>query len=299
MKIAIFGSTGMIGSAATIYLSRLEHSVIEVNREGISITGKNTVRKFDALTDSVDQLLSSFPSDTILVNLIGVIRHKIDSHSEESLSQAKKVNSDFPKLLVQSASNLNLRVVQIATDCVFSGNDGAYSEDSRVDPVDIYGETKVAGEITAENLLTLRVSIVGREIENHVELMDWVISQPQNNVIKGFSNHFWNGITSLHFAKILDGVLKESVNTNGTFHLIPTGAVTKLELIQMIAALSGRFDLKIVATLSEKSIDRTLRTNYKEINAEFWRSAGYQDIPTIRIMLEEYFRWIESNGQGE
>jgi len=299
MKIAIFGSTGMIGSAATIYLSRLEHSVIEVNREGISITGKNAVRKFDALTDSVDQLLSSFPSDTILVNLIGVIRHKIDSHSEESLSQAKKVNSDFPKLLVQSASNLNLRVVQIATDCVFSGNDGAYSEDSRVDPVDIYGETKVAGEITAENLLTLRVSIVGREIENHVELMDWVISQPQNSVIQGFSNHFWNGITSLHFAKILDGVLKESVNTNGTFHLIPTGAVTKLELIQMIAALSGRLDLKIVATMSEKSIDRTLRTNYKEINAEFWRSAGYQDIPTIRIMLEEYFRWIESNGQGE
>jgi dTDP-4-dehydrorhamnose reductase len=155
------------------------------------------------------------------------------------------------------------------------------------------------GEITAENLLTLRVSIVGREIENHVELMDWVISQPQNSVIKGFSNHFWNGITSLHFAKILDGVLKESVNTNGTFHLIPTGAVTKLELIQMIAALSGRLDLKIVATMSEKSIDRTLRTNYKEINAEFWRSAGYQDIPTIRIMLEEYFRWIESNGQGE
>jgi NAD dependent epimerase/dehydratase family enzyme len=108
MKIAIFGSTGMIGSAATIYLSRLEHSVIEVNREGISITGKNAVRKFDALTDSVDQLLSSFPSDTILVNLIGVIRHKIDSHSEESLSQAKKVNSDFPKLLAPIQKTLEL-----------------------------------------------------------------------------------------------------------------------------------------------------------------------------------------------
>jgi dTDP-4-dehydrorhamnose reductase len=299
MNIAILGSTGMIGSTATFYLSKLRHSVIEVNREGISVTGKNAVRKFDALKDSVDQLLSSLPSDTVLVNLIGIIRHKIDSNSKDSLSQAKKVNSDFPKLLVQFASNLNMRVIQIATDCVFSGKDGAYSEDSRVDPVDIYGETKVAGEITAENLLTLRVSVVGREIENHVELLDWVISQPHNNIVNGFSNHLWNGITSLHFAKILDGVLKESVNTNGTFHLIPTGAVTKLELIQMIAALSGRFDLKIVATRSEKSIDRTLRTNYKEINAEFWRSAGYKDIPTIRIMLEEYFRWIKSNGQGE
>ena len=299
MNIAILGSTGMIGSAATIYLSRLEHSVIEVNREGISVTGKNGVRRFDALKDSVDQLLSSLPSDTILVNLIGVIRHKIETNSEESLFRAKKINSDFPKLLVQSASNLNLRVVQIATDCVFSGQDGAYSENSRLDPVDIYGETKVAGEIPADNLLTLRVSVVGREIENHVELMDWVISQPLNNVVNGYSNHFWNGITALHFAKILDGVLKESVNTNGTFHLIPTGAVTKLELIQMIAELSGRLDLKIVATVSEKSIDRTLRTNYKEINADFWRSAGYQDIPTIRIMLEEYFRWIKSISQGE
>jgi dTDP-4-dehydrorhamnose reductase len=299
MNVAILGSTGMIGSAATIYLSRVEHSVIEVNREGTSITGKNAVRKFNALTDSVDQLLSSLPSDTILVNLIGVIRHKIDLNSDESLSQAKKVNSDFPKLLVQSASNLNLRVIQIATDCVFSGQDGAYSEDARVDPVDIYGETKVAGEIAAENLLTLRVSIVGREIENHVELMDWVILQPLNNVVNGYSNHLWNGITSLHFAKILDGVLKESVIRNGTFHLIPTGGVTKLKLIQMIAALFGRIDLKIVATVSEKSIDRTLRTNYHEINAEFWRSAGYQDIPTIRIMLEEYLSWIKSIGQGE
>ena len=299
MNIAILGSTGMIGSAATIYLSRLEHSVIEVNREGISVTGKNAVRKFDALKDSVDQLLSSLPSDTILVNLIGVIRHKIDSNSEESSSQAKKVNSDFPKLLVQSASNLNLRVVQIATDCVFSGQDGAYSEDAKVDPIDIYGETKVAGEIAAKNLLTLRVSVVGREVKDHIELMDWIITQPPNNAVNGFNNHFWNGITSLHFAKILAGILKNGFSARGTFHLIPTGAVNKLELIQIIAELSGRNDLKIIETAAEKPIDRTLRTNSNEINAEFWKSAGYQGIPTIRMMLEEYFGWIKPIDQGE
>lgn len=299
MNIAILGSTGMIGSAATFYLSSLGHSVIEVNRKGISVTGENEVYKFDALKDSVNRLLNSLPSDTIIVNLIGVIRHKIELNSEESVSRAQNVNSDFPKLLTHCAQVSKMQVIQIATDCVFSGESGAYSEDSKMNPIDIYGETKAAGEMAATNLLTLRVSVVGREVKDHIELMDWVITQPPNNAVNGFNNHFWNGITSLHFAKILAGILKNGSSARGTFHLIPTGAVNKLELIQIIAELSGRNDLKIIETAAEKPIDRTLRTNSNEINAEFWKSAGYQVIPTIRMMLEEYFGWIKPIDQGE
>jgi dTDP-4-dehydrorhamnose reductase len=299
MNIAILGSTGMIGSASTFYLSSLGHSVIEVNRKGVSITGENEVRKFDVLNNSVNELLNSLPSDVIVINLIGVIRHKIELDSEESLSQAQNVNSVFPKILVNEANKLNLQIIQIATDCVFSGESGTYSEDSKMDPIDIYGETKAAGEMVASNLLTLRVSIVGREVKNHVELMDWVLSQSANNVVNGYNNHFWNGITSLHFAKILDGILKNGLNTFGTYHLIPTGFVNKLELVQMIANLAERNDLEIIETAAEKPIDRTLRTNYSDINAEFWKSAGYQVIPTIRMMLEEYFGWIKPIDQGE
>ena len=299
MNIAILGSTGMIGSASTFHLSSLGHSVIEVNRKGVSITGGNEVRKFDVLKDSVSQLLDSLPSDVIVINLIGVIRHKIELDSEESISQAQKVNSVFPKILVKEANKLNLQIIQIATDCVFSGESGTYSEDSAMDPIDIYGETKAAGEMVARNLLTLRVSVVGREVKNHVELMDWVLSQPFSSEIKGYNNHFWNGITSLHFAKILDGILKNGLNTFGTYHLIPTGVVNKLELVQMIANLAERNDLEIMETAAEKPIDRTLRTNYNEINVEFWKSAGYQAIPTIRMMLDEYFGWIKLIEQGE
>jgi dTDP-4-dehydrorhamnose reductase len=299
MNVVILGSSGMIGSAATIHLSGLGYSVIEVNRKGISVTGKNEVRKFDVMNDSVDKLLTSLPSDSVLVNFIGVIRHKIESCSEESVSLARKINGDFPKLLVKSAQKASQRVIQIATDCVFSGQDGAYSEDSKFDPIDVYGETKVSGEFAADNLLTLRVSVVGREIENHVELMDWVVAQPLNNFVNGYRNHFWNGVTSLHFAKILDGILKENTFTNGTFHLIPADIVTKFELIKIISELSERTDLNIMETVSEKSVDRTLRTKYFEKNVEFWRGAGYLDIPTIRIMLDEYFKWIELTDQGE
>lgn len=299
MNIAILGSTGMIGSATTLYLSDLEYDVIEVNRQGVSITGENDVHKFDVIEDSVKHLLGSLPSDTVLINLIGVIRHKIDSKAEKAISIARQVNSDFPKQLVHEAQELGLRVIQIATDCVYSGKAGSYYEDSKADPLDIYGETKNAGEVALSNLLTLRVSIVGREIKDHVELMDWVISQPLNAQVNGFKNHIWNGITSLHFAKILEGILKNRIIPSGTFHLIPSDRVNKLELIKLIAEMSGRRDLKIIETMADQPVDRSLASNFNQINAEFWRCAGYPVIPSIRMMLEEYFAWIRPIDQGE
>ena len=289
----------MIGSATTFYLSNLGYSIIEVNRQGLSITGENEVRKFDVVQDSVEKLLKSFPTDTVIINLIGVIRHKIDLNSIESISIAMQINRDFPKILVRCAQKLGMSIIQIATDCIYSGAIGSYSEESKSDPIDIYGESKAAGEMAASNLLTLRVSIVGREIKNHVELMDWVMSQPQNSVINGFSNHFWNGITSMHFAKILDGILKKGIESSGTYHLIPSGTVNKFGLIKMIAELSGRNDLIIIETMAENPVDRTLRSVYNEKNAEFWRSAGYEVVPSIRIMLEEYFAWVGPIDQGE
>ena len=289
----------MIGSATTFYLSNLGYSIIEVNRQGLSITGENEVRKFDVVQDSVEKLLKSFPTDTVIINLIGVIRHKIDLNSIESISIAMQINRDFPKILVRCAQKLGMSIIQIATDCIYSGALGSYSEESKSDPIDIYGESKAAGEMAASNLLTLRVSIVGREIKNHVELMDWVMSQPQNSVINGFSNHFWNGITSMHFAKILDGILKKGIESSGTYHLIPSGTVNKFGLIKMIAELSGRNDLIIIETMAENPVDRTLRSVYNEKNAEFWRSAGYEVVPSIRIMLEEYFAWVGPIDQGE
>ena len=289
----------MIGSATTFYLSGLEYDVIEVNRQGISITGKNEMRKFDVRENSVKHLLGSLPPNTVVINMTGVIRHKIDFKSEKSISIARQVNSDFPKQLVHHAQELGMRVIQIATDCVYSGKAGSYYEDSKADSLDIYGETKNAGEVTSSNLLTLRVSIVGREIKDHVELMDWVTSQPLNAQVNGFKNHIWNGITSMHFAKILDGILKNRITLSGTFHLIPSDIVNKLELIKFIAEMSGRRDLTIIETMADQPVDRSLGSNFNQINAEFWRCAGYPVIPSIRMMLEEYFAWIRPIDQGE
>ena len=299
MSVAILGSSGMIGSTVNLYLSKLNYRVIEVNRSGESTTGSNETRRFDVLTDSIDELLKSLPKETVVINLIGMIRHKIKADESDSKLVARRVNAEFPRDLVKAADSLGLRVIQIATDCIYSGKDGPYSESAKADPVDVYGETKAAGELIAKNLLTLRVSIVGREMKDHVELMDWVVNQRINSVIDGFRNHRWNGITSIHFAKILDGILQEDFCRAGTYHVVPKGSVSKFELVKMISEFSGRQDLSINEINAETPINRTLISEYPQINEDLWTGAGYKHIPTIRIMVEEYFKWGNQIDQGE
>jgi dTDP-4-dehydrorhamnose reductase len=290
-SVVVLGSTGMIGSAVTRHLSEKGVQVIEVNRAGQALVPENEVIKFDVFTDDIQVLVDNFSKGTTFINLIGLIRHKIESGNRESIIAADLVNSIFPQELVKVTKKHEMRVIQIATDCIFSGSQGHYSEFAPADPNDTYGESKLRGELVSENLMTLRVSIVGNEIHNHVELMDWVLSQPKNAEVRGYKNHFWNGITSLHFGKMISGILLSETFKPGTFHIVPKAPISKFKLISLIAKYAHRLDLDIKEFAAEIKIDRTLTTEFPENNSMIWKMAGYESPPTIDFMLSEYFEW--------
>lgn len=290
--VVIFGSTGMIGSTVAKYLSELRIPIIEVNREGIRIAEGSQVVQFDAAKDDIHNLISVFPEGTYFVNLIGVIRHKIDIGNNTSIQNAKLVNSMFPQRLLSSVDEINGRVIQIATDCVYSGSLGGYSEHSKADPVDVYGKTKHEGECVASNVMNLRVSVIGREIRNHVELMDWVVNQELEAKLEGFDNHLWNGITSLQFAKLVASIITNKLFSAGTFHIVPGNSITKYELVSLIARLANRADLNVLKTQDALAVNRTLSTELPDFNSMLWQSAGYEALPTIESMVEEYFSWL-------
>lgn len=290
-NVTILGSTGMIGSGVTRYLSEKPHLVTEANRNAIQTRTGNKVISFDAVKDNIENFVGSLPSDSTILNFIGVIRHKIDEGQVESVANAIDINGKFPLRLITAAANNNCRVIQIGTDCVFSGSRGNYSESSPKDPVDVYGHTKLQGEIISENLMTLRVSVIGKEWKTHIELMDWVLNGKINGKLNGYTNHFWNGITSLHLAKVISGILEGGNFQPGTFHLVPQDKKSKFELITSIAQISGRRDLKIQEFADSASVDRTLTTQFPELNRNLWGAAGFSGIPTIDLMLEEYFTW--------
>ncbi len=293
-KIAILGSTGMIGSGITQGFSHQGFDVTEFNRSGKSVVTSNRSYNFDALEFTHLDDFSVFDGFDYLINLSGVIRHKISSESSSDIENAIKVNSIFPRALDSFAEKANVNIIQIGTDCVFSGLKGSYRESDPFDPTDYYGYTKVLGEAALRNTMTLRVSVVGVERESSTELLNWVLNHPSKSTIWGYVNHIWNGVTPLHLAKLLFGVVNEDLHFKGVQHIVPGNKVSKHQLIKLISGAFNRDDLEILEKITAVSVDRSLDSQDRTRNAQFWGASGYDAPPKIEDMITEYHEWVST-----
>jgi dTDP-4-dehydrorhamnose reductase len=291
--ILVIGSTGMLGSAVTRYLTPSENMLIESNTSGNPLISTNSCIKFDITKHSAEDLLNSIPASVdYAINCSGVIRHKIKEKDLASLNHAKRINTDFPKELAFSGIRKSIRIFQIATDCVYSGIDGLYDEDSLHDATDIYGLTKSNGEVLFENMMILRCSVIGKEVNSHIEFMDWILGQKTGAKLNGFSNHLWNGITTLHFAKIILGVISADAFQSGKHHVLPSDSASKYEMIDMVCRSFAREDIQIEKVLAETAVDRRLSTKFPEVNRDLWLNAGYDKPLSIQKMINEYSNWV-------
>jgi dTDP-4-dehydrorhamnose reductase len=234
----------------------------------------------------VEQLLSSIDCDWV-VNAIGVLDRYIDESDPASVLSAVTVNAEFPNRLAVAASGAQ-RIINFATDGVFSGRRGPYDERAAQDAIGVYARTKGLGEPSAAHVVNLRCSIIGPEDDPAVSLLGWAISQPPGATITGFTNHQWNGLTTFHLAKLCAAaILAEEMSLPPTLHLVPFDSVSKAQLLTHSVESYGRSDITVKAMPAPTAVDRRLRTAYPEINARLWRSAGYERPPTIREMVTE------------
>lgn len=278
-KVLVLGATGMLG-----------HSVARVIKNDPSMqlvqTSRNKIKgylSFDAMKDDVAELIEVVKPDWI-INCIGVIKPHIDEKSPESILRAVEVNGIFPYLLAKSTSN---SIIQIATDCVYSGDKGKYTESDLHDATDVYGKTKSLGEIDLGNLIHLRVSIIGPEVGRSTSLLEWFKNQPQGAQLNGFTDHLWNGITTHHFGRISHGIVSNNLVGLGKTHIVPKDMVTKARLLKLFSEAYNREDIKISEVKSAKTIDRTLSTLDPVLNAKIWNLAGFDSLPTIQEMVIE------------
>jgi dTDP-4-dehydrorhamnose reductase len=290
-KVAILGSSGMLGSALTKVINEKDWELTEFNRAGTSITGKNKTKKFDVLNDNLFEMLHESNFDFI-VNAVGIIRQLINKESSEDIELAHKVNFEFSKSLNDFSKQSKVRIIQIGTDCVFSGTAGSYKETDPFGPTDVYGATKVLGELASTESMIIRTSIIGKENFRTASLLDWIISRPEGGTVQGYVNHLWNGVTTLHFARVVSGIIDNSSFIQGTFHLVPEDKVSKLDLIKEVAHRFGRNDLNIIEFKTDQSVDLTLSTVNLETNHRFWQQGGYNEPPTIKKMVSEFAEWI-------
>ena len=250
-KVTILGATGMLGSACL----------------------KVIPNAFHPLRTEFDALSSEPKFEGWVINCIGAIPQRIND-----LVLMKDLNDFFPKRLGES----DAKVIQIATDCVFSGKIGKYSELDKPDPIDEYGKTKLAGEEARS--LKIRCSIIGPDKSN-ASLFEWVRQQPEGATIYGYTDHFWNGVSTNVFANLAKGIIQNNFWEDAVLHFVPRDSVSKYELLKMIAKRTNRTDLIIVKKITGEKIDRTLTTINPELNKQLWKFAGYEEIPTIEEIV--------------
>jgi len=271
----------MLGSAVTEALQENGHEVF--------IASRSTGIKFDAVNLDTEKLLTaaSLQKGDFVINCVGLTKSRIDESSMASRSLAVKLNIDFPNELVKAAEELGVKIIQVATDCVFSGLAGGYVEGSAHDALDVYGKTKSLGETPSPNVMHLRCSLIGPEIERSSLFFEWVRQQPINAQIDGYTNHLWNGLSSRAFGKVVSGIISEELFESSVQHLVPSDKITKDELVRLALSALGRDDVQVTSKEDEHPIDRTLATDRTGFNTQLFLAAGYKKIPTIEEMVLE------------
>ena len=296
-SVLVLGGTGMLGSMVTDELAR--RSGIRVtatwrassrSAQPVKIPGVEWV-PFDAADSRVDEALLACGHHQWIVNAIGITKPLIRDDNPQQVERALRINALLPHAIARVADALGARVLQIATDCVYSGAKGAYVETDTHDALDVYGKTKSLGECFSPNVINLRCSIIGPEPRDFKFLLEWFRSQPTGANVNGFVNHKWNGITTLHFARLCAGMIETEPRLPHLQHVVPAGVISKAEMLREFAAAYGRTDVHINDTVAATVIDRTLSTVTPELNRRLWQAARYETPPTVPDMIAEVAKY--------
>lgn len=282
-KLIVLGSTGLLGNTLLKYFSTQTHikcyGIIRKNSDFSKLKSIKNVKLYKIDYKKKNSILKVFNKikPNLIINCIGVIKQL--THKNQ-LSEIIKINSHLPHYLTELANiKSKTRFIQFSTDCVFSGTKGKYKETDYPCAQDIYGRSKLLGELTYPNTLTLRTSIIGHELQTKYSLLSWFLDQ--NKPIKGYKNAIFSGLTALEIAKFLDKFIIPNKKLEGMYHL-SGNTISKYELLNLVKSVYKK-DIKIIIDKKVK-INRSLNSNLLQ------KQTGYKP-PNWITLIQEMFEF--------
>ena len=279
----------MLGTAISALLCRSPGmDVFEISR--------GSKPRWDAERDSVSEVIQelNLTSRDFVVNASGWIPQRSSGNLALDEHAAKLMNCLVPGDLDLICSARQIPLLQIATDCVFSGKSGPKFEDSLRDSNDLYGLSKICGEDLMEWATLVRCSIVGHHGKSG--LFNWLRSQPAGAEVLGYVNHLWNGVSTLAFAKLAKAWISHPEEFKRKQHWIPEDFVSKYQLLKMFSEDLSRTDLCLVEHEHHFVRDMRLGTLDSGHNAHLWSMAGYREIPNVRHLSREIVSEVKAIG---
>lgn len=269
MKILVLGATGMLGNAMLRFLCEREDIyVFGASRSPLNtlsvLAAKNLKLQSGLNVDNNDvlvKLISEVRPD-VVINCIGLVKQLPDSDDH---LQAIPINSLLPHRIAALCEMIGAKLIHFSTDCVFAGDKGGYTESSPPNPTDLYGRSKLLGEVNYPHAITIRTSIIGHELANSRSLVSWFLSQ--SDQVNGFRRAIYTGLPTVEVSRVVrDFILPQLNDLSGVYH-VASDPINKFELLCLIA---NTYSKKIKINPSDEfAIDRSLDAS------RFNRVTGY------------------------
>jgi dTDP-4-dehydrorhamnose reductase len=254
MKILILGGTGMLGHRLWLELSK--HHEVAATIRGSSPFANLPSFEITQIQDygRLEQIISNYRPE-IVINCIGLIKQANEHHNA---IMNIELNALLPNKVAQICEKYHSRLILFSTDCVFSGDKGLYKDNDFADADDVYGRTKKLGEVDGqEHVLTLRTSIIGRELRGKASLVEWFLSQ-KNQQVKGFTKAIFSGFPTKTVGEILNKYVLENKSLHGIYNL-SAEPISKFDLITLIKEEIG-LPVEIIP-YNDFKIDRSLNSS--------------------------------------
>jgi dTDP-4-dehydrorhamnose reductase len=274
-KVVVLGSTGMAGHVVALYLEEQGYDVYRASRSQEINTKSISLDVCDFLL--TERWLDQVNPD-IVINCIGLLQRA----SQEQPNRAVLINSYLPHWLESKYAVSKTRVIHLSTDCVFSGKRGNYKENDFQDGDTLYDRSKALGEINNDKDLTLRMSIIGPDIDPAgTGLFNWFMKQ--SGTVGGYTKVIWNGITTIELSRAIDAAISKGLK--GLYQLVPLETIDKYSLLCLFQNVFNKNDVYI-------SKDEIVVLNKSLLNTR--RDFDYT-VKGYREQIEDMKTWVENH----
>ena len=279
MRLLILGGSGMLGHQLWSGLHARHETWVTLRRPVADFAAHNLFDEaksiqVDDITDdtALDQAIGQAKPEAV-INCVGLIKQR-DEATDEALTSS--INADFPHRLAKRCVQAGARLIHFSTDCVFSGTKGNYTEDDPADATDLYGQSKHRGEVADAYCVTLRISVIGHELDTNLALLEWFLSQ-RGKTLSGYAKAIYSGFTTIEIARIVERILTQHAALSGVWH-VASAPISKFDLLKLCQDKLGWEG--VIEPNDEFVCDRSL-------NADRFNAATGYSPPSWEVMISE------------
>jgi dTDP-4-dehydrorhamnose reductase len=265
--VLVLGSTGMLGSTMLRYFQSCDrYKVLGTSRridvpESLKSSGDLILRGVDVENPDILENILDKHRPAVVINCVGLVK-QLDSSADPL--QAMAINSIFPHRLNHLCQIFGTRLILISTDCVFDGELGMYTEADWPNALDLYGRSKLLGEVSNSSAITLRTSIIGHEIGKSHSLLEWFLGQTSE--VKGFRKAIFSGLPTIELSRVIHDYVIPNSELNGLYH-VSSKPINKFDLLSLIASHYQK-EISIIPD-DDFIIDRSLNSSKFAFEAGF------------------------------